>query len=149
LSRLFGNKIRKGEPFIAEGVEVLVNKIFVDPTIDMITDEMVTVIIQFSTKPAVEAMAIAKKSGIPLSLENANWAVKHSHERFQEEVKRYLVSKQIPYTINHVYQSVLNGVSMTLPGKDIKSLLQFKEIESIHANKQYQIDPPNTITNYE
>lgn len=124
------------------------NKIFVDPSIDMNSDEMVTVIIQFRTKPAVEAMALAKSAGVPLSLENANWAVKHSHERFQEEVKRYLVSKQIPYTINHVYQSVLNGVSMSLPGKDIKSLLQFKEIGSIHANKQYHIDPPNPINYY-
>jgi hypothetical protein len=127
----------------------MTNKIYIDPTIDMNSDEMITVIIQFNTKPSVEAMAIAKKAGIPLSLENANWAVKHSHERFQEEVKRYLVSKQIPYSINHVYQSVLNGVSMTLRGKDIKALLQFKEIGSIHANKQYHIDPPNPITYYE
>jgi hypothetical protein len=127
----------------------MTNKINVDPTIDVNSHEMVTVIIQFRTKPAQEAVAIAKKAGVPLAVENANWAVKHSHERFQEDVKRYLVPKRVPYTINYVYQSVLNGVSMTLPAKDIKLLLQFKEIESIHANKQYQIDPPNTITNYE
>jgi hypothetical protein len=127
----------------------MTNKINVDPAIDVNSNEMVTVIIQFRTKPAQEAVAIAKKAGVPLSVENANWAVKHSHERFQEEVKRYLVPKRIPYTINYVYQSALNGVSMTLPAKEIKLLLQFKEIESIHANKQYQIDPPNTITNYE
>jgi hypothetical protein len=127
----------------------MTNKINVDPTIDVNSHEMVTVIIQFRTKPAQEAVAIAKKAGVPLAVENANWAVKHSHERFQEDVKRYLVPKRVPYTINYVYQSALNGVSMTLPAKDIKLLLQFKEIESIHANKQYQIDPPNTITNYE
>jgi hypothetical protein len=127
----------------------MTNKINVDPTIDVKSDEMVTVIIQFRTKPAQEAVAIAKKAGVPLTLENANWAVKHSHERFQEEVKRYLDSKRIPYTINYVYQSALNGVSMTLPAKDIKSLLLFKEIESIHANKQYHIDPTNPNQNYE
>jgi hypothetical protein len=127
----------------------MTNKVIVDPAIDINSHEMVTVIIQFRTKPAQEAVAIAKKAGVPLSVENANWAVKHSHERFQEDVKRYLVPKRIPYTINYVYQSALNGVSMTLPAKEIKLLLQFKEIESIHANKQYQIDPPNTITNYE
>jgi hypothetical protein len=127
----------------------MTNKINVDPAIDINSDEMVTVIIQFRTKPAQEAVAIAKKAGIPLTLENANWAVKHSHERFQEEVKRYLDSKRIPYKINYVYQSALNGVSMTLPAKDIKLLLQFKEIESIHANKQYHIDPPNPINYYE
>jgi hypothetical protein len=127
----------------------MTNKIFVDPSIDMNSDEMVTVIIQFRTKPAQEAVALAKNAGVPLTLENANWAVNHSHERFQEEVKRNLDSKRIPYTINYVYKSALNGVSMTLPVKDIKSLLLFKEIESIHANKQYHIDPPNPITYYE
>jgi hypothetical protein len=127
----------------------MTNPIHVDPSIEMNGDDMVTVIIQFRTKPAQEAVAIAKKSGVPLTLENANWAVKHSHERFEEDVKRYLDSKRIPYTINYVYQSALNGVSMTLPAKDIKSLLQFKEIESIHANKQYHIDPPNPINYYE
>jgi hypothetical protein len=127
----------------------MTNPIQVDPSIEMNGDDMVTVIIQFRTKPAQEAVAIAKKAGVPLTIENANWAVKHSHERFQEEVKRYLVSKRIPYTINYVYQSALNGVSMTLPAKDIKSLLQFKEIESIHANKQYHIDPPNPNQYYE
>lgn len=126
----------------------MTNKIIVDPAIDVNSDEMVTVIIQFRTKPAQEAVAIAKKSGVPLTLENANWAVKHSHERFQEEVKRYLDSKRIPYTINYVYQTALNGVSMTLPAKDIKLLLQFKEIESIHANNQYHIDPPNPNQHY-
>jgi D-alanine-D-alanine ligase-like ATP-grasp enzyme len=127
----------------------MTNKIYVDPSIEMNSEEMVTVIIQFKTKPAQVAVAIAQKAGVPLSLENANWAVKHSHERFQEEVKRYLELKRIPYTINHVYQSALNGVSLSLPAKDIKSLLQFKEIASIHANKQYQIDPPNPNTYYE
>jgi hypothetical protein len=127
----------------------MTNPIQVDPSIEMNGDDMVTVIIQFRTKPAQEAVAIAKKAGVPLTIENANWAVKHSHERFQEEVKRYLVPKRIPYTINYVYQSALNGVSMTLPAKDIKSLLQFKEIESIHANKQYHIDPPNPNQYYE
>jgi hypothetical protein len=127
----------------------MTNKVIVDPAIDINSHEMVTIIIQFRTKPAQEAVAIAKKAGVPLSVENAIWAVKHSHERFEEDVKRYLVPKRIPYTINYVYQSALNGVSMTLPAKDIKLLLQFKEIESIHANKQYQIDPPNTIQQYE
>lgn len=126
----------------------MANQIYVDPSIDMYSDDMVTVIIQFRTKSAHEAVAMAKKAGVQLTLENANWAVKHSHERFKEEVKRYLDSNHIPYTINYVYQSALNGVSMTLPGKDIKSLLQFKEIGSIHANKQYYIDPPNPTQYY-
>jgi hypothetical protein len=77
-------------------------------------------------------------------------AVKHSHERFQEDVKQYLVPKRIPYTINYVCLSIcFKRCVYALPTKDIKSLLQFKEIESIHANKQHHIDLPNPINYYE
>jgi hypothetical protein len=119
------------------------SNIFIDPDIDMNSKEMITVIIQFKTKPAQVAVTIAEKSGVPLSLENANWAVEHSHARFQEDVKRFLVSKRIPYSINHIYKSALNGVSMSIPAYEIKTLLKFNEIESIHANKEYHLDPPS------
>jgi hypothetical protein len=118
------------------------SQIFIDPTIDVDSEQMVTVIIQFKTKPAQVAVAISEKSGVPITLENAKWSVEHSHERFQADVKRYLDPKRIPYTINHVYKTALNGVSMTLPGNAIQLLLHSKEIESIHANKEYHLDPP-------
>jgi hypothetical protein len=121
------------------------SNIYIDPEIDMNSKEMITVIIQFKTKPAQVAVAIAEKSGVPLSLENANWAVEHSHARFQEDVKRFLVSKRIPYSINHIYKSALNGVSMSIPAYEIKTLLNFNEIESIHANKEYHLDPPQQM----
>ncbi|MHC0036887.1 protease inhibitor I9 family protein [Pseudoneobacillus sp. C159] len=117
--------------------------IFVDPLINMSSSDMITVIIQFKTKPAQEAMAISQKSGQPITLEKAKWAVEQSHLRFQEDVKKHLVSKKIPFTINHVYKSALNGVSMSLPANNINTLLLFNEIESIHANQEYHIDPPN------
>jgi hypothetical protein len=118
------------------------NSIFIDPSINTHTDEMVTVIVQFITKPAHEAVAIAKKSGVPLTLENANWAVEHSHNRFEQDIKKHLALNKVPYRINHIYKTTLNGVSLSLPGKEIKRLLHFKEVASIHANKEYHIDPP-------
>jgi hypothetical protein len=118
------------------------DKIFIDPSINIKTDELVTVIVQFKTKPAQEAVSIAEKSGVLLTIENANWAVEHSHKRFEQDLKRHLALNNIPYTINHIYKTVLNGVALTLPGKEIKRLLQFKAVASIHANKEYHIDPP-------
>jgi hypothetical protein len=115
--------------------------VFIDPSIDTESNKVITVIIQFITKPAQEAIDIAKKGGVPLTFENANWAVEHSHERFKEDLKRYLDSKHIPYKINHIYKTALNGVSMSLPANEIKTLLQSKEIQSIHANQEYKIEP--------
>jgi hypothetical protein len=134
--------------YLMRGKTLMNSNMYIDPTINMNSDNMVTIIIQFRTKPAQEAVLISQKSGVPISIENANWAVERSHERFQEEVKRYLVPKNVPFTINYIYKTALNGVSMNLPANEIKTLFQFKEIESIHANKEYHIDPPN-IQNFE
>jgi hypothetical protein len=127
----------------------LKGNIIVDPNIDTSSSEIITVIIQFKTNTAQEMVAISKKSGQPITLENANWAVEQSHQRFQEDVKKHLVSKKIPFTINHVYKTALNGVSMSIPANEIKTLLLFNEIASIHANQQYQIDPPNPAKFYQ
>jgi hypothetical protein len=120
----------------------MATEVYVDPSIDTDSNKVITVIIQFKTLPAQEAVEVAKKGGVSLTLENANWAVEHSHKRFQEDLKRFLELKHIPYKINHIYKVALNGVSMSLPANEIKTLLQSKEIQSIHANKEYKIDPP-------
>lgn len=120
----------------------MTTKVYIDPRIDTESSKVITVIIQFKTKPAQEAVELAKKGGVPLTLENASWAVEHSHERFKEELKRYLDSKHIPYKINYMYKTALNGVSMSIPANEIKTLLQSKEVQSIHANQEYQIDTP-------
>lgn len=118
------------------------NQIYVDPAIDLTSDNIITVIIQFQTQPAHVAVAAAKSSGHSLTIEDARREVEKSHQRFQEEVKRYFIPKRVPFTITHVYTEALNGVAMRIPGNQVPLLLNFKEIQSIHANQEYHLDPP-------
>jgi len=120
---------------------------FVDPSIDFSTSQMTSIIIEFKTKPAVVAVKEAEASGKQLTLEEATKQVEESHAKFQEELKTLLEDQHVPYTIRHVYKSALNGVSMELPGKDIKRLSQSTVIARIYPNKKVHIMPPVTPYN--
>lgn len=117
-------------------------QIYVDPMINIKTNEEVTIIIHFKTHTTQAAVAIANSSGYSLSLAKAEQEVEASHLRFQSDLQRLLVKKRIPYRINHIYKTVFNGVSLSLQGNKIPELLQSQEIAAIYANKEFTINPP-------
>ncbi|WHY88454.1 protease inhibitor I9 family protein [Neobacillus novalis] len=125
-----------------KGEEVVTQNIYIDPKINMNSPAEVTIIINFKTKPAKTAVALAEASGIPLTLEQAEQDVKDSHERFLKDSEKYLGEKQIPYRIVHTYTAALNGVAMKLPANEIQTLLQSAEIEAIYANREIKLVPP-------
>ncbi|QCJ44040.1 hypothetical protein FAY30_20195 [Bacillus sp. S3] len=116
--------------------------IYIDPMINMKTNNVITIIIHFKTQPAHAAVAIANSSGFPLSLQQAEQEVAASHLRFQNDLQRLLGPEGIPFRINHTYKTVFNGVSLSLPGNKIPILLQSPEISAIYANKEFKLDPP-------
>ncbi|PEJ56565.1 hypothetical protein CN601_01260 [Bacillus sp. AFS017336] len=120
---------------------------YVDPSIDFSTNEMTSIIIEFKTKPAAVAVKVAEAAGEQLTLEEATKQVEESHAKFQEELKTLLEDQQVPYKIRHVYKTALNGVSMEIPGKDIKRLSQSTVIARIYPNKKVHIMPPVTPFN--
>ncbi|CAH2717338.1 hypothetical protein BACCIP111895_04530 [Neobacillus rhizosphaerae] len=132
----------KGEQIEPKGEEVMTQNIYIDPKINLKSEEEVIIIIHFKTKPAKVAVALAEASGVPLTIEKAEQDVKDSHARFRKDVEKYLGQKQIPYTIVHTYSAALNGVAMKLPANEIKSLLQSAEIEAIYANREIKLVPP-------
>lgn len=123
-------------------VTMATNQIMIDPKIDLTSDQEITILIHFRTKPARAAVEWAKTQGIPLTLEQAEQDVKESHQRFQADIKKYLDSEQITYAVTHTYTAAFNGVAMRLRATDIKALLQSAEIEAIYANKQMNMIPP-------
>lgn len=125
-----------------KGEEAMTTNVYIDPKIDLNSDKEITVIIHFKTKPAREAVELAKQKGETLSLEQAEQDVKESHKRFQADVKKYLDGEQIPYTITHTYTAAINGVAIRLPSSAIKTLLQSREIEAVYASKEIKNIPP-------
>ncbi|QCJ44236.1 hypothetical protein FAY30_21290 [Bacillus sp. S3] len=124
------------------GEVAMTTNIHIDPEIDLNSNDEITVLIHFKTKPAREAVELAKMQGVPLTLEQAERDVKESHQRFQADVKKYLDGGQISYTIKHTYTAAFNGVAIKLPASAIQALLQSAEIEAIYANKEIKNIPP-------
>jgi hypothetical protein len=125
--------------------ETMTPYVKVDPAIDLSSEQTISIIIEFRTKPAKVAVLEAEAKGIPLTLEEAMENVEESHKTFQEELRTLFDKNQVPYTVRHTYKTALNGVSMELPAKEIKRLVESSSVISkISPNKQIKLDPPIT-----
>ncbi|WP_163100356.1 protease inhibitor I9 family protein [Peribacillus alkalitolerans] len=119
--------------------------VFLDPAIDLSSQNIVSIIIEFKTKPAKVAVLEAKAKGISLSLEEAKERVEESHAAFQKELQVLLAQNNVPFFVKHKYKQSLNGVSMDLPAIEIKRLVTYSNVISkIHLNKKFYLDPPIT-----
>ncbi|WP_256941419.1 protease inhibitor I9 family protein [Bacillus sp. EAC] len=127
---------------VEEAKETMGTSVFVDPSIDQSSNKTVSIIIEFKTKPAKIAVIEAEAQGKQLSLDEAKQKVEESHEQFQKELQTLLAQNQVPFTVKHVYKTALNGVSMELPGNEVKRLMQSSVIGRITLNKEIHLDPP-------
>lgn len=114
--------------------------IYIDPDVDLHTEEFVQVIIEFSTSPA----HVAILSNSFLSLEQATEQVEQSHRHFQKELEILLGEKHYPYRIMQQYKNSLNGVALQLQGIAIQRLLSSQVIRAIFPNREMRI-PENPI----
>ena len=110
--------------------------IYIDPKLNIFSDESIKVIIEFRVKPAKAAIAISTTG---LTLEQAVQLVEKSHADFHRELLLMLESKQMAYKIIHSYKSSFNGVAMKLSGKAINELLSSKIIKAIYIDEEVRI----------
>lgn len=124
-------------------VETMNPSAHLDPAIDLTSDQIISIIIVFKTKPAKIAVIEAEAKGIPLTIEEAREKVEESHRVFQEELRTIFDQNQVIYKVQNTYKTALNGVSMELPANEIKRLAESSSVISkIHLNKKIQLDPP-------
>ncbi|WHZ03822.1 protease inhibitor I9 family protein [Neobacillus sp. YX16] len=115
----------------------------IDPEIDLSSEQMTSIIIEFKTKPAKIAVLEAEAKGIPLTIEEAKEKVEESHATFQKELESLLDKNQVPYKVRNTYKTALNGVSMEIPANEIIRLAEASSVISkIHPNKKIQLNPP-------
>ncbi|WP_045517264.1 protease inhibitor I9 family protein [Neobacillus niacini] len=123
--------------------ETMNPSVHIDPAIDLSSDQIISIIIEFKTKPAKIAVLEAEAKGIPLTIEEAKEKVEESHVTFQKELQTLLDKNQVPYTVRNTYKTAFNGVSMELPANEIIRLAESSSIISkIYPNKKIQLDPP-------
>lgn len=114
----------------------------IDPSIDQSSNQTISVIIEFTTKPAKVAVLEAKAKGIDLTLKEAKQQVEESHRSFQKEIHTFLDENQVSYHIKHRYKIAFNGVSLEMPANEIKRLMGSSVIQKIYPNEDIQLDPP-------
>ncbi|WP_228460287.1 protease inhibitor I9 family protein [Cytobacillus dafuensis] len=113
----------------------------VDPSIDLSSNQIISVIIEFKTKPARIAVLVAKANGITLTLEEAKRQVEQSHHTFRK-LLTLLDENNVPYRIKYTYKTAFNGVTIELPANEIKRLTASPVISKIYLDKQIQLEPP-------
>ncbi|WP_341356933.1 protease inhibitor I9 family protein [Rossellomorea sp. y25] len=126
-----------------EAVEETMNSaVKVDPSINLSSEKVVSVIIEFKTKPAKIAVLEAEAQGVDMTLDKAKEHVEQSHQAFEQELHAFLDDNEVEYRIKHRYKTAFNGVSIELPANGIKRLMGSSVISRIYPDQEIQLDPP-------
>ncbi|MEA1855428.1 S8 family serine peptidase [Cytobacillus sp. OWB-43] len=121
----------------------------ISPDIKQDSAELVSVIVEFKTLPAKVAVKQQLLLGKQKAVNNAEQQVEASHKSFSTFISSMKKKKSIDkfdankLEIIHEYKHAFNGVSMTLPGTAVQSLLASDEVKRIWSNKEIKLDLPS------
>lgn len=117
--------------------------LLLSPDVDLESDQTISVIVEFKTKPSKIAMLESQIQGTSLSSTSANQLVEESHEKFKKDASRILKQKQ--YEIKRSFKTAFNGVSMTLPANQVEALLQSDSVKAVWSDTKVQIELPSEM----
>lgn len=113
--------------------------------IDLTSDKDVTVIVELNELPAKTAQIAKAIKGEKISLTQANENVEKSQAQFKKDLQTKLKktkSGKDAYRVKHTYKNSLNGVALTLPANQVKSLLDSKVVKAVYSDYKVQVEPP-------
>ena len=117
-----------------------------DPTVNLESDEEISVIVEFKEKPQKVALLEAKLEGKSLSNAKANQLLDENHDKFQQDLKTIfkgeLQKKKSFYKMKQSFKYAFNGVSMTLPASSVNRLLDSDEVKAVWSNRDVQLELP-------
>lgn len=114
---------------------------------ELTSDQEISVIVEFKSKPEKVAVLDAAIKGKNLSAEEAKNKIDHEHTTFKNDVKRILPSTLLKsgkksYEITRSFKTAYNGVSMKLPANEVETLLQSDAVKAVYKSVTFTIDPP-------
>lgn len=101
------------------------------------SDELVRVIVQLSSQPAAVGRYAASQGITNLSAESAELTVQAEQTSFIAAAHK----KGVNFNVNYLYDTVLNGMEITLPASQVRSLAALPGVKSIHENHTYYSIP--------
>ncbi|MBP3964963.1 S8 family serine peptidase [Paenibacillus lignilyticus] len=123
----------------------------ISPELNLKSSASVSVIVEFKQAPARVEVLRQASEGVKISPNEALEEAADDHATFKSYVQQLVEKKaaeQGPATfdaeevaITREYHHAFNGVAMTLPGKDVESLLRSGVVKTIYKDNAVQLDP--------
>ncbi|PEJ60841.1 hypothetical protein CN692_01770 [Bacillus sp. AFS002410] len=116
----------------------------ISPGINLKSNALIDVIVQFKQAPAKIAVLKQAVKGKKLSLLDATKEAEANHSTFKNKVAELKKAKKLSgATIKREYRNALNGVSMRLPANQVKNLVNTGVVERIFKSEVVKLDLPN------
>ncbi|WP_339148680.1 MULTISPECIES: S8 family serine peptidase [unclassified Sutcliffiella] len=119
------------------------SKLRISSDVNLNNEEELDIIVQFQVDPAVVQVAKEKakgKSAKTLGLKEAKEKVDKSHKDFKDKMNKSKSSRK--NKILKEYKDAFNGVSMTVPAKEVMELIEFPEVKAVWVDQKLQLELP-------
>ncbi|MGG0176513.1 S8 family serine peptidase [Gottfriedia acidiceleris] len=110
----------------------------ISPEADLNSSKEISVIVEFKQQTANTSILLEQLKGKSLTHEEANKKLEASHDQFKKDLSKL----KIKYKVKDTFKEAFNGVSLTLPANQVKSLLQSGVVKSVFENKKVQLIEP-------
>ncbi|MFM9278114.1 S8 family serine peptidase [Paenibacillus jiagnxiensis] len=105
---------------------------YISPELDTSSSKKVNVIVQLSSEPIAVKRFTARGLGT-FSARSAESSISKEQNSLVELAKQ----QGIPLTVNYKYNTVLNGMEVTVPADKIPALSKLPGVKSVYENKTY------------
>ncbi len=120
-------------------------KLLLPDSINLSSDEEISIIVELDELPEQVALALAEEEGNVLTEAEAQATVTESQEVFEDildDVFAQSPEKEVDYTVNFTYTTIFNGVALTLPANKVEDLLQYEEVKAIYNDEEVELIHP-------
>ncbi|MDK8181892.1 S8 family serine peptidase [Paenibacillus sp. UMB4589-SE434] len=119
--------------------------VYVSPKLNTGSDKPVRVIVQLSGQPVSVGKYAAAEGVKNLAAESTEAAINHQQQSLVATAK----TNGIDLKVNYTYNTVLNGMEITIPASQIPALAKLPGIKSIHENRTYYSIPVQEPLNFD
>lgn len=120
------------------------HSVYISPDVDTTSNGLIRVLVTLRSEPLAVQMHTAKSSITSSKAQSARLAIDNEQEAFLKTTKE----KNISVTVNYSYNTVMNGMEITVPASQITKLARIPQVKSIHDNIAYYPLPAQSYLSY-
>jgi subtilisin family serine protease len=117
--------------------------LFLNSTVNLESEQTVTVIVSFKSKPQKVAVLEAAVKGENLSVDKAKSKAEADHTTFTNDLKTIFKNKSDgSYKVKREYKHAFNGVALEVPANKINELMKSDAVQAIYSDSSVMVEPP-------